>query len=345
MLKTLKITSILVALTALAVVVMLVIFGLKGDVGIEEYLGLPGAVEKFRKLAKPANGQQDATSPLVNAALAFVLRIDPPPPPKPKPKSRPKSKPKPVVAKVTPKKAPPPPKPKKKVVNVKFKLVATCRYDDRPEKSLALLNLTSKGTKWFRQGEEVGHLVIQEIKDGSIVLYKDGQENSEISVPKVVSKIRSLLKSDQDASTSKPGSSDPSVTLVKPSKKTASTQPEPDVVRNRVRRAPNPAAATATRPSTTPASATTTRRPARRVPNRRVTSRKPTPRPKPQTPEERKASLDKSIAGVKDAIGRTKGKNASKDMEIWQKLLDSLEKDKGKVGKQESEAKKGKKTK
>ena len=53
-------------------------------------------------------------------------------------------------------KGPSTPRPKAPVT-AKFKLVATCRYEDQPEKSLALLNMSAKGLKWFRQGEKVGH--------------------------------------------------------------------------------------------------------------------------------------------------------------------------------------------
>ncbi|HEG43678.1 MAG TPA: hypothetical protein ENH94_06490 [Phycisphaerales bacterium] len=352
MLKTLRITSILVAVAALAVVVTLVIFGFRGDVGIEKYLRLPGAVESFRELAKPSEGQQGSASPLVKEALAFALRIDPPPAARPAPKPR-VTAPRSSASRTARKKAPPPPPKKVPVVNVKFKLVATCRYDDRPEKSLALLNLTSKGKKWFRQGEMVGHLVIHEIKDGSIVLYKDGQENSEISVPKVVSRIRSLLKSDQQAVISVPA---PVAQTIRPAPKTTLVEPNPAVVRSEgrsiprpmsvtaTRRAPKPASTTAIRRGTTPAAATT----ARRISSRRVTSRSPTPRPKakPETPEERKASIDKSISGIKDIMGRPKrGGGTGNDMEVWQKLLDSLEKDKSEVEKKESKAKKEEKTK
>lgn len=339
MLKTLKITSILVALASLAVVVTLVIFGLKGDAGIEKYLSLPGAVEDFRKLAKPGEEQQDSASPLVKEALAFALRIDPPPAFRATPKSR-VGAPRPSVSRTVPKKAPPPKK--VPVVNVKFKLVATCRYNDRPEKSLALLDLTSKGTKWFYQGEAVGHLVIHEIKDGSIVLYKDGQQNSEISVPKAVSKIRSLLKSDQNAVISMPA---PVVQSIRPIQKTVSAEPRPAIVRNEARSTPRPAVVTPTRRASKPASTSAIRRgttpvgptTARRISSRRVTSRPPTPRPrpKPETLEERKASIDKSISGIKDIMGRPKGRGGTKnDMEIWQKLLESLEKDKSEIEKE-----------
>lgn len=344
MLKTLKITSIFVAIAALAVVVVLVIFGLKGDVGIEKYLGLPGAVEKFRELATPGEGQQDATSPLVNETLAFVLRIDPPPP---KAKPRPKAPKRAVTKKRTKKKLPPPPKPKKPEVKVKFKLVATCRYNNRPEESLALLNLTSKGNKWFRQGEEVGHLVIQEIKDGSIVLYKDGLLNSEISTPKVASKIRSLLRSDQKPSKSTSKPADPSVAqvefkTVETSLKTASQQElvDPSVVKVGPETGQPSKKAVSTKPRSAAAAAL------RRTPNRRVTRRRPKPAsnprprpaPKPKTPEEKKASITKTISGAKDAMNRTKGEDTEDSMKLWQFLLDDLEKDKSEAEKEVSEA-------
>ena len=89
-----------------------------------------------------------------------------------------------------PKKAP---KPKAATVNNKFKLVATCNYEDQPEKSMALLDMPAKGLKWYRQGQEVNHLVIHQINDGNIVLYKGGVENSVATMP-VVNK-KTLLSS------------------------------------------------------------------------------------------------------------------------------------------------------
>ena len=185
MIKTLKITSLFAAAAAAGFVIFLGVFELKGDEEIEKFLNSPGVVETFKKLAMKTNKSSDQISPLVKQARAFARIINPPAPPKPKPaKSAPKK-----TAKLKPAR----PKPKV-AVKAKFKLLATCRYEKDPAKSMALLDMPAKGLKWFRQGEEVNHLIIEQITDGGIILYKSGKENSKISMPVVEKK--SLLKND-----------------------------------------------------------------------------------------------------------------------------------------------------
>jgi hypothetical protein len=185
MIKTLKITSLFAVAAAAGFVIFLGVFGLKGDEEIEKFLNSPGVVEIFKKLATKTNESSDQISPLVKQARAFARIINPPAPPKPKPTKS--------VPKKTAKSKPARPKPKV-TVSAKFKLLATCRYETDPAKSMALLDMPAKGPKWFRQGEEVNHLIIEQITDGGIILYKSGKENSRISIPVIEKK--SLLKSD-----------------------------------------------------------------------------------------------------------------------------------------------------
>jgi hypothetical protein len=182
MIKTLKVASILVVICAVALVAFVVVLGIRGDKQIAEFLDAPGVIEKFRKLAKTVDEDVDQVSPLIEQAKAFALRINPPPPPKPK---RPKAAPKKRTAK---KQAPRPKAP----VKARFKLVATCRYEQQPERSLVLVDRPPQGLKWFRQGDNVGHLTIQQVKDGSIVC-SDGQE---LFVPPSKVKTKTLLKSE-----------------------------------------------------------------------------------------------------------------------------------------------------
>ncbi len=64
-------------------------------------------------------------------------------------------------------------------VNAKFDLVATSYYASHPERSIALINQPGKGFSWVRQGGKVGHLIIEEVKDGA-VLIRDGSKISEL---------------------------------------------------------------------------------------------------------------------------------------------------------------------
>ena len=293
MIKTLKITSIVAAVAAIGFVIFVGVFGLNGDADIEKVLSSPGAVEKFKKLATKDTAKQDQVSPLVKQAKAFALRINPPPPPKPK------------TPKITPTKKPtakkPIPKPKTQI-NTKFNLVATCRYEKFPQKSMALLDMPAKGLKWYHQGEEVGHLTIEEIKDGSIVLYKAGQENSRISMPVV--KTKSLLK-NEDSVPEEPKVTETTIlpdmlTLPESVSDAPLPFPKPEVDR-------------------------------RVSPSRR--SRKVRPTPKQPSPDQRKKSIEDSIASIRNIMTNYKAPESSEneskaeDLKTWGQLLNSLEKD------------------
>ena len=164
MIKTLRIMSVLaVALAAVLVVFSVVIFGARGDKDIEELLGEPDVIEKFNNSAgnKTTRGANQV-SPLVQQAGAFALYLNPPKPKAPRPvKGRPS----------TVKRAP--------SATPKFKVMGTSYYKDRPESSIALIDEPGKGLHWVRQSSMVGHLLIQEIKDG-IVVIKDNNGTFEL---------------------------------------------------------------------------------------------------------------------------------------------------------------------
>ena len=168
MIKIFRITSIIVAvLAAVFVVASPVVLGSQNDKDIEEFLKLPGIVEEFKKdggeKVKRTDGQ---ISPLVKQAKSFALYLNPQP--KPKAKAKPTKKYKP---KTTPKPAGP--------VSTKFKLIGTSFYESRPELSFALIDEPGKGFRWLRQSSSVGHLVIEEIKDGLVVI-RDGQRTYDL---------------------------------------------------------------------------------------------------------------------------------------------------------------------
>jgi len=176
-------------IVAFGFVVFLGAYGLRSDKEIEQFLSQPGKVEEYKKLAASGNESQSQVSPLVKQSKKFALRINPPEPAKPQSAKNPLQKiNKPAIPRPT-------------QVTAKFKLVATCRYEQYPDRSLALLDLPAEGLKWFYQGDKVGHLVIEEIKAGSII-YKDGEKSNELFVP--VKYSRSLLKKDESAEAGEP---------------------------------------------------------------------------------------------------------------------------------------------
>ncbi len=191
MIKTLRITTIIAALLAVGFFAFPAVFGFRGDEQIEKFLKSPGAIEKFNK-AKGAKSSKtrDQVSPLVKQATMFGLYINPPPLPR-KVASRPKTTPaaRKQASILEPPRAP-----------AKFKLIGTSYYASRPELSLAYINEPGKGFHWVRQGSTVAHLLIEQVKDGSIVV-KD-RETTVTLVAKRTPK-KSLIK-DETTSKSTP---------------------------------------------------------------------------------------------------------------------------------------------
>lgn len=318
MLRILKITSILIAICAVGFIVFLVVFGLQGYRQIPEFLNAPGAIGKFKKLAKTTGENEDQTSPLVKHAKAFALRINPPPPVKPK---RPKAAPRKRVAKKAPA-----PKPKAPV-RAKFKLVATCRYEQQPGRSLALLDRPPQGPKWYCQGDEVGHLTIQQVKDGSVVC-SDGQE---LFVPPSKVKKKTLLKSGLTDS----GRPQPTVlTPPEPVKSVVGTvdlaaqETQPVTAPGRPGRQSQPGDPSGAKPELDSAQK-------RRI--RRLPARKPRQLPAQPTPEQRTEELEKSISTIKEMMSKSvpslEDEENEKELKTWEQLLESLEKERDEIEK------------
>jgi len=164
MIRTLRITSILAVALAAALVVFSVVFGVRGDKGIDELLAEPNVIEKFNASAgNKTTRLTSQVSPLVQQAGAFALCLNPPKPPAPRP----------VVNRATGAKRPPSATPK-------FKVIATSYHKDRPEMSIAMIDEPGKGRSWVRQSGTVGHLFIVEIKDG-VVVVKDSSGTFELA--------------------------------------------------------------------------------------------------------------------------------------------------------------------
>ena len=164
MIKTLRIMSILaVALAAVLVVFSVVVFGTRDDKDIEELLGEPDVIEKFNNSAgNKATRGTSQVSPLVQQAGKFALYLNPPKPKAPRPvKGRTAS----VIRgpSATP----------------KFTVIATSYSKSHPERSIALIDEPGKGRNWVRQSSTVGHLLIQEVKDG-VVVFKDNNGTFEL---------------------------------------------------------------------------------------------------------------------------------------------------------------------
>lgn len=316
MLRTLRITSFISIIAAAGAVVFVMIFGWRQNAEVQAFLEQPSIVEQLKKTTNTTAQKVDAVSPLVTQAAAFALRIDPPPPPPPPPQPKTvETPPPPVQPPVTPQGAgiTPPPK------TVKFDLVATAKYKSHPEKSLALLNMVSEGYKWYRQGETVGRFTIHEVKEGSIVLYQDGKKDTELFVPPPAP-VKSLLKADQTAASVARGPSSVSeqpAGAAQPATSHPATGIEPVLSDAGSRDATG-----AVRVTRTASPATSSIVPIRQP-------RQPEPEP---TIEDRKQSLDESIAGIKQLMGEAReGQTEAERQEenkAWVDLLKILQQEK-----------------
>jgi len=184
MIKALRIASIIAVVLASVFFVFPVVFGVRRDEQAEQFLKLPGVIEKFNKAkgGKKAKSE-DQVSPLVKQAEAFALYLNPPKPKGPEAPSR------------TVKRAHKP-----KTVSPKFELIGTSFYESHPELSLALIDEPGKGFRWVRQSNEVGHLIIEQIKDG-IVVIRDGKRTFELVAkrPKRINLVKGMSPIGPDA--------------------------------------------------------------------------------------------------------------------------------------------------
>lgn len=138
-------------------------FGVRSDPKIEEFLKSAGVVEKLSKAQAQQSSKGDVKStPLVTNAQAFGLYLNPPKP-VPKPEDAGES----VLEEIKP------------ALSAKFTLIGTSFSAVRPELSKALIDEPGKGMYWVKQSSKIGHLVIEQIKDG-IVVVSDGGRSFEL---------------------------------------------------------------------------------------------------------------------------------------------------------------------
>lgn len=179
MTKALRITSVVVAVAAVLLVATPVIFSPGMDEQTKSWLDSPSVLESVNKAASvEAAG---TISPLVQQAKSFAAYLNPPPPPRPHPSPSQSSQP--AIRPQSP-------------VSSKFSLIATSYYPLRPDMSLALIDEPGEGLRWVRQSSKIGYLIVEEIKDGAVVI-RDGARTYEIE-PKRTPR-RSLIKGESTA--------------------------------------------------------------------------------------------------------------------------------------------------
>jgi hypothetical protein len=168
MINTLRITSVVAAILAGVFFVFPVIYGVRSDERIDEFLKLPSLKEKFEEVAdNKTKAGDNRVSPLVEQAEAFALFLNPA---------------KPAVRK-TAKGTRPSGIANKVAVTPKFKVFATSYCPENPELSQALIDEPGRGRYWVRQSSMVGHLLVEQVKDG-IVVVKGSKETFELPIEK-----------------------------------------------------------------------------------------------------------------------------------------------------------------
>jgi hypothetical protein len=132
----------------------------------------PSAMELFLERARRRPPEEEEpVSPLLAEADTFAVHLNPPVLAKQQPAVQEMPKPVPVVPVVRPPTASP-----------KFKVCGTSCCDDQPQRSMALiLEPGSNAARWVKRGTQVGHVIIQEIRPGS-VLYLEGEQAREMAI-------------------------------------------------------------------------------------------------------------------------------------------------------------------
>jgi hypothetical protein len=197
MIKTLRITGVAavafagVVLASLLGPVSLIRLDSSRDEKIGKILDAPGAVDRSRDLhAGTEPGGPDTTPPLVRQAELFKDIIDP----------------KPLIgvvqteASASPVRTGPPTKPVS--TSQKFALLGTAYSPSNPGSSFAYVRFVDNTCQWVPCGSEVGHIVIKEIRESSIVCW-DGHRESEQLIEAVPDRV-SLLEADGGAPASDP---------------------------------------------------------------------------------------------------------------------------------------------
>jgi len=165
MVKTLRITTIAAAALAVVFFIFPVVYGVRSDPAIEQFLKSPGVIELFNKASDAqASRSSSQESPLVRQAQMLAGYLNPP------------ALPAKATAAPTTAAAPAPKAP----VSAKFRLLGTSVHESDPQMSFAFIDEPGKGAHWIRQSAEVMHLVIEEVKDG-IVVVRDGQRTFEVA--------------------------------------------------------------------------------------------------------------------------------------------------------------------
>lgn len=154
-------------------------------------LNEPYVAERFGHGVATLSPGMERVSPLVVAAQEFAAYLNAPPPPTP---AAPEAAARLPIRLAESKPTEPKPVSRPIVSAVGFKLVATSYYEGRPDESMALLSEPGgrDAGRWVREGTQVGHFTVHEIRQGVVVL-RDGNNTRELAVERTAIQ-RNLVK-------------------------------------------------------------------------------------------------------------------------------------------------------
>jgi hypothetical protein len=180
MAKTLQISAVL-ALTSAAIVFVFNAFRRPSiNPEVNKFLKSPGIVERHNLIRSNTDDSHKKSTPLVKQAKNFAAYLK-------SPKAKEEEEEVTVLAptRVSTSSIRSIASSLKSAAHTpKFTLHGTCYYPLKPDKSLALLWQPGGGGgtfKWVRQGAQLGHFIIQEIKPSAIV-YAGGQQVGEMTI-------------------------------------------------------------------------------------------------------------------------------------------------------------------
>ena len=139
------------------------------DSAAQQSAGQEGAVQTFIQNLAKAPGDDRTSSPLVAQAQAFASYLNPPAVSVRETAPQEILKPAPVVRPADP--------------SPKFKVLGTSCFADDPKRSMVLIQEpgAADNSQWVKEGTQIGHFTIHEIRPGSVV-YMAGEKLCEMAV-------------------------------------------------------------------------------------------------------------------------------------------------------------------
>ncbi len=173
MVNTLRITSIVAGILAVALLSFSTVFGIQkeADPEVVALLQTPSAIDVFQK----AHGEQQPVAK--NQKPSLVVEAEKytfvPPPPRP-----PKAEPSQITGRPPGPRKPPTP------VTAKFDLLATSYFPADPNQSCAMVKETGGHYRWLNIGDSIGHQVVKDIQDGKLILQQaNGTATETLEMP------------------------------------------------------------------------------------------------------------------------------------------------------------------